>query len=66
MSAAARAVADAAAALPDVSRVEIHTDEANVRSAAIPRKLGFRLDRVDRVTPEALACIGRMQIWVKP
>ena len=66
MSAAARAVVDAAAALPDVSRVEIHTDEANVRSAAIPRKLGFRLDRVDRVTPDAPACTGRMQIWVKP
>ncbi len=66
MSAAAKAVTDAAAALPDISRVEIHTDAANVRSAAIPRKLGFRLDRVDTVTPDAPACTGRMQIWVKP
>jgi RimJ/RimL family protein N-acetyltransferase len=27
-----------------VGRVEIHCDSANVRSAAIPRKLGFTLD----------------------
>jgi RimJ/RimL family protein N-acetyltransferase len=66
MGAAARAVTNAAAALPDITRVEIHTDEANVRSAAIPRRLGFRLERVDRVTPDAPACTGRMQIWVKP
>ena len=50
----------------DDCRVGIHTDEANVRSAAIPRKLGFRLDRIDLVTPEAPACTGRMQIWVNP
>jgi RimJ/RimL family protein N-acetyltransferase len=66
MSAAARVVTDAAMALPYISRVEIHTDEANLRSAAIPRKLGFRLDRVDAVVPDAPACTGRMQIWVKP
>jgi RimJ/RimL family protein N-acetyltransferase len=66
MSAAARAITEAAAALPDIDRVEIHTDEANVRSAAIPRKLGFRLDRIDSVTPDAPACTGRMQIWVNP
>jgi RimJ/RimL family protein N-acetyltransferase len=66
MSAAAKAITQTGAALPDVDRVEIHTDEANVRSAAIPRKLGFRLDRIDTVTPDAPACTGRMQIWVNP
>ena len=66
MTAAAKAITEAAAALPDIDRVEIHTDEANVRSAAIPRKLGFRLDRVDLVTPDAPGCTGRMQIWVNP
>jgi RimJ/RimL family protein N-acetyltransferase len=66
MSAAATAITEAAADLPDIDRVEIHTDEANVRSAAIPRKLGFRLDRVDMVVPDAPACTGRLQIWVKP
>ena len=47
---------------PDADRValpawrdpaEIHCDEANLASAAIPRKLGYRLDRIDRHQPEA-------------
>lgn len=29
--------------LPDVDRIEIHCDPANVASAAVPRKLGYRL-----------------------
>jgi RimJ/RimL family protein N-acetyltransferase len=66
MSAAAKAVTEAAEALDDVDRVEIHTDEANVRSAAIPRKLGYRLERVDVRRPEAPGESGRLQIWVRP
>jgi RimJ/RimL family protein N-acetyltransferase len=66
MTAAARAITQAAEALDDVRRVEIHTDEANVRSAAIPPKLGYRLDRVDTRRPEAPAESGRLQIWVRP
>jgi RimJ/RimL family protein N-acetyltransferase len=66
MTAAVTAVTEAAAALDDVDRVEIHTDEANLRSAAIPRRLGYRLDRVDTRRPEALAESGRLQIWVRP
>jgi RimJ/RimL family protein N-acetyltransferase len=66
MTAAARAITQAAEALHDVERVEIHTDEANVRSAAIPPKLGYRLDRVDCRRPEAPAESGRLQIWVRP
>ncbi len=66
MTAAARAITQAAAALHDVERVEIHTDEANVRSAAIPSKLGYRLDRIDCRRPEAPAESGRLQIWVRP
>jgi RimJ/RimL family protein N-acetyltransferase len=66
MSAAAKAVTSVAQALPDVERVEIHTDEANVRSAAIPRKLGYRLDRVDERIPQAPAESGRLQIWILP
>ena len=66
MSAAAQAVTEAAAALADVDRVEIHTDEANERSAAIPRKLGYRLDRVDLRPPQAPAESGRLQIWISP
>jgi RimJ/RimL family protein N-acetyltransferase len=66
MTAAAKAITQAAEALNDVQRVEIHTDEANVRSAAIPPKLGYRLDRVDTRQPEAPAETGRLQIWVRP
>jgi RimJ/RimL family protein N-acetyltransferase len=63
---AAEAVTAAALALPDIERVEIHTDEANVRSASIPPKLGYRLDRVEGREPQALSETGRMQIWVRP
>ena len=66
MSAAARAITEAAEGLDDVDRIEIHTDEANVRSAAIPRKLGYRLDRIDVRRPEAPGESGRLQIWVRP
>jgi RimJ/RimL family protein N-acetyltransferase len=64
-TACARALTQAGLALCDVVRVEIHTDEANAISAAIPRRLGYRLDRVDEVgPPEAPAHSGQEQIWV--
>ena len=63
-TACARALTQAGLALPDVARVEIHTDEANAISAAIPRRLGYRLDRVDELPPELPAHSGRLQIWV--
>jgi RimJ/RimL family protein N-acetyltransferase len=47
-----------------VRRVEIHCDEANTASAAIPRKLGYRLDRVIAHEPEAPGESGRRMIWV--
>jgi RimJ/RimL family protein N-acetyltransferase len=64
-TAGARALTQAGLALSDVVRVEICTDEANAISAAIPRRLGYRLDRVDEAgPPEAPAHSGREQIWV--
>jgi RimJ/RimL family protein N-acetyltransferase len=63
-TACARALTQAGLALSDVARVEIRTDEANAISAAIPRRLGYRLDRVDELPPEAPAHSGRQQIWV--
>jgi RimJ/RimL family protein N-acetyltransferase len=61
---AAQALTQAGLALDDVTRVEIHTDEANVKSAAIPRRLGYRLDRVFEREPEAPAECGRIQVWI--
>lgn len=64
-TAAARALTSVALDLPGITRVEIHCDEANTASAAIPRKLGYRLDRIEQSEPEAPGEIGRRMIWVK-
>ena len=53
-----------ALALPGVTRAEIHCDEANLASAAIPRKLGYQLDRIDAHEPEAPGEQGRRMVWV--
>jgi RimJ/RimL family protein N-acetyltransferase len=53
MTATARAVTEVAFHLDGVSRVEIRCDTANERSAAIPRRLGFR--HVGHVDTEVLA-----------
>jgi len=65
-TAVAGALTEAALALPDVDRVEIHCDEANVRSAAVPRRLGYRLDRVEDDDVTAPAETGRSMVWVLP
>jgi RimJ/RimL family protein N-acetyltransferase len=64
-TAAARALTDAALALPGIEAVEIHCDEANVRSAAVPRRLGYRLDRIEADQISAPGDVGRSMIWVK-
>jgi len=63
-TAAARALTEAAWTLPDVGRVEIHCDEANVASAAVPARLGYRLDRIEHDKPQAPAVSGRSMIWI--
>ena len=60
---AARLLARAALALDGVERVEIRCDAANVRSAAVPPKLGFRLDRVERRPADAPGETDRHMIW---
>ncbi|WP_082393175.1 GNAT family N-acetyltransferase [Nocardia arizonensis] len=49
--------------LPGIRRVEIRCDEANVRSAAVPRRLGYRLDRIETRAPTAPAESGRVMVW---
>jgi RimJ/RimL family protein N-acetyltransferase len=63
---AARALTEAALAVDGVMRVEIHCDEANVRSAAVPRRLGYRLDRIEDDRVSAPGDLGRSMIWVWP
>lgn len=62
-TAAARALTEAALALPEVVRVEIRCDESNHASAAVPAKLGYRLVEVMDREPSAPGEIGRALIW---
>jgi RimJ/RimL family protein N-acetyltransferase len=64
-TAAALAITAVALSLPGVTRAEIHCDAANVASAAIARKAGYRLDRVAEREPEAPGESGRLMIWVR-
>ncbi|MFI5284818.1 MAG: GNAT family N-acetyltransferase [Candidatus Dormibacteria bacterium] len=63
-SAASRLLTDAAFALPGVHRVEIHCDEGNIASAAVPRTLGFRLDRVVAAAADSPASTGCHMVWI--
>lgn len=66
VTAAARALTEASLAIEGVTRVEIHCDEANVRSAAVPRRLGYRLDRIEPSRVSAPGDVGRLMVWVWP
>ena len=61
---AARALTAAALDMDGIETTIIVCDEANLRSAAIPRRLGYTLDRTEARAPEAPGETGRMQIWV--
>jgi len=62
---AGRALTSVALALPGVDRVEIHCDAANAPSAAVARKLGYRLDRIEERRPETPGESGRLMVWVR-
>ena len=61
---AARALTEVGLQVQGVHRMMIVCDEANVRSAAIPQRLGYTLDRVEQRPPEAPGETGRTQMWV--
>src|SRR5688572_13269773 len=64
-TATAKALTEAAFAhLPDVQRVEIHPDRANLASAAIPPKLGYTLSREEERERLSESQSGMSQIWV--
>ncbi len=60
---ASRALTNASLALDGITTVCIRCDEANVRSAAVPRALGFTLVHTETREPEAPAESGRLMIW---
>ena len=66
MTRAAGRVTEVALGLPGIERVEIHCDAANLRSAAVPQRLGFRLAREFPKEPTAPGERGLEQQWVKP
>lgn len=65
MTATVAALTRAGLALAGVQRIEVHTDLANARSQAVPRRLGYRLDRIVPREPEAPAETGQLMIWVR-
>jgi RimJ/RimL family protein N-acetyltransferase len=64
MTRAARELTAQVLRLDGLTRAEIHCDEANLRSAAIPRRLGYRLDRIEDDGIDAPGETGRGMIWV--
>jgi RimJ/RimL family protein N-acetyltransferase len=64
-TAAAGALTVAGFGLARVERMEIHCDEANVASASVPPKLGYRLHGRVPHPPEAPGEVGTRLIWVQ-
>ena len=59
----ARALTSAAFTMPGIEEVHIHCDEANLASAAVPRRLEFRLSQIVDDEVDAPAEVGRSMEW---
>lgn len=62
---ATASLTDVALAVRGVTQSLIYTDEANVRSAAIPKRLGYELLRVEEQATTAPGESGRTQVWLR-
>ncbi|MFD7567923.1 GNAT family N-acetyltransferase [Streptomyces tendae] len=60
---AAAALTEEGLGLPGVKAMEIHCDQANVRSAGIPPRLGYRLLRIEPDEPQTAAEVGQSMVW---
>jgi RimJ/RimL family protein N-acetyltransferase len=60
----ARLLTNTALASSGVRRVEIHCDQGNAPSAAVARKLGYRLERATDGPVDPAGRTGRMMIWI--
>ncbi len=63
-TAAAAALTRTGMTLDGIERVEIHCDQANLASAAVPRALGYRLDRVIPDKASSPGDSGQEMVWV--
>ena len=63
MTRVTQALTDVARDVAGVTCVEIHVDPDNVRSSAIPRRLGYTLVEVREAEALAPAHTGRHEIW---
>jgi RimJ/RimL family protein N-acetyltransferase len=61
---AARLLTSAAFAIPEINRVEIHHDKANVRSAAIPPRLGYQFLKEKPQEIRAPGHMGIACVWI--
>lgn len=59
----AASLTTAALSVPDISRVEIHHDQANTRSASVPRTLGYHFDGESPDEIKAPAEVGVDWSW---
>lgn len=64
ISEAVAALIQEALKLNGIIRVEIHCDAANLRSQAVPRRLGFVLDRIEQQPIAAASETGEHMVWV--
>ena len=62
---AARELTRVALSLPEVEQVVIRCDVTNLASAAVPRKLGFTLDRIVEARVQAPGDSGQDMVWLR-
>jgi RimJ/RimL family protein N-acetyltransferase len=63
-TASARILTEAAFATPNIDRVEMHVEAANVASSGVPRRLGYRALAPAPVAPDPALGAPQLITWV--